>query len=268
REARPAARAASSRRAAPATARAPRRVCRCAALAARSRLALGEEAVPDAPDGEEVARPGGIFLEALAQPQDEVVHGAGRGEHVIAPDALEQILARDDLTGVLGEHLEDHRLLLGEFLRLAVPGAGAESAEVDFVAAEAQYRGGRGRGGAAVPVPAPQNRAHPQQELLQMKGLGEIVIAAGLQALYAIHGVAARGEKQYRRVVTLLAQRAAHAEAVDTRQHHIEHDEPAGLLAQPRERPLAIARGAHLVALRAQVLHDAGGEVRIVLQHQ
>src|SRR5256885_16557831 len=53
------------------------------------------------------ARAGGVLLEALAQPQDEVVHGAGRGEHVVAPDALEQVFARDDLAGVLGEHLED-----------------------------------------------------------------------------------------------------------------------------------------------------------------
>src|SRR5256885_14223788 len=102
------------------------------------------------------ARAGGILLEALAQPQDEVVHGTGRGEHVVAPDALEQIFARDDLAGVLGEHLEDHRLLLGELLRLAVPGAGAERAEVDFVVAEAQHRGGGGGGSAAVPGPAPR----------------------------------------------------------------------------------------------------------------
>src|SRR5256885_657651 len=133
---------------------------------------------------------------------------------------------------------------------------------------EAQHRGGRGGGGAAVPVPAPQDRAHAQQELLQVKGLGEIVIAAGLQAPHPIHGVPARGEKQHRRVVTLLAQRAAHAEAVDPRQHHIEHDERASLLAQPRERLLAVCGRAHLVALGAQVLHDAGGEVQIVLHHQ
>src|SRR2546430_5274763 len=110
--------------------------------------------------------------------------------------------------------------------------------------------------------------SHAQQELLQMKGLGEVVIAAGLQAPDPIHGIAACGEKQHRRVVALLAQRAAHAEAVDPRQHHIEHEERAAALAQPLERLLAIARGAHLVAFGAQVLHDAGGEVRIVLHHQ
>ena len=103
-----------------------------------------EEAVADAPHGEEMPRVGRILLEALAQAQDEVVDRAGGGKHVVAPDPLEQVLARDDLAGVLGEHLEDHRFLLGELLRLAVPGARAEGAEVHFVAAEAQHRrGGR-----------------------------------------------------------------------------------------------------------------------------
>src|SRR5947208_15809380 len=74
--------------------------------AARSRLALREEAVADPPDGEEVARVGRILLEALAEPQDEVVDRAGRGKDVIAPHPLEQVLARDDLAGVLREHLQ------------------------------------------------------------------------------------------------------------------------------------------------------------------
>src|SRR5207249_4702927 len=90
-----------SRRAAPARARAARRACRCAMAAARSRLALREEAVADPPDGEEVARVGRILLETLAEPQDEVVDRAGRGKDVIAPHPLEQVLARDDLAGVL-----------------------------------------------------------------------------------------------------------------------------------------------------------------------
>ena len=211
---------------------------------------------------------GGIALEALAESQDEIVDRAGRGKHVVAPHPLEQVLARDDLAGVLGQHLEDHRLLLGELLRLAVPGTGAEGAEIDLVAAEAQHRGGRGAGGAAVPVPASEDRAHPQQELLQMKGLGEVVIATGLEPAHPIDGIAARGEKEHRGVVALLAQRPAHGKAVHPRQHHIEHDEGAVPSAQPLERPLGIAGGAHLVALEAQVLHDAGCEMRIVLDHQ
>src|SRR5438045_7070366 len=111
--------------------------------AARSRLALREEAVADPPDGEEVARVGRILLETLAEPQDEVVDRAGRGKDVIAPHPLEQVLARNDLAGVLGEHLEDHRLLLGELLRVAVPGAGVEGAEIHLVAPKADRKSTR-----------------------------------------------------------------------------------------------------------------------------
>jgi len=75
----------------------------------------------------------------------DLSRNACAGEYVVAPDALEQILTRDDLPRLLREHLEDHGFLLGELLRLAVPGARAESAEVDFVAAKTQH-GGSTRG--------------------------------------------------------------------------------------------------------------------------
>src|SRR5205807_769592 len=73
---------------------------------------------------------------------------------------------------------------------------------------------------------------------------------------------------QHRRVVALLAQCPAHGKAVDAGQHHSEHDERAVLPAEPLERPLGIPRGAHLIAFGAQILHDAGREVRIVLHYQ
>src|SRR5579862_3446781 len=151
--------------------------CRCAA-AARSWLTIRHEAIADAPHREEMAGTGAITLEAFAQPEDEVVDRARRREDVVSPDPLEQVLARDDLAGVLGEHLEDHRLLLGERLGLAIPPVRAKGAEVDFVAAEAQYRC-TGRG-AAIPVPAPQYRAHTREELLQVERFRQIVVAARL----------------------------------------------------------------------------------------
>src|SRR5207302_1451740 len=83
----------------------------------------------------------------------------------------------------------------------------------------------------AIPVPAPEDRAHPQQEFLQMKGLGEVVVASRLEPAHPVHRIAARGEKQHRRVVALLAQCPAHGKAIDAGQHHIEHDERAVLPA-------------------------------------
>src|SRR5262249_46933740 len=140
------------------------RVSRHATRVRRSRATLAEKAVPHSPYGEEVLRVRRILLEALAQAQDEVVHGTGGGKHVVAPDALEQVLARDDLTGVLGQYFEDHGLLLRELLRFAIPGTGAKGTKIHFVAAKAQHRGSGRRRGAAIPLPAPQDRAYPQQE--------------------------------------------------------------------------------------------------------
>ncbi len=93
-----------------------------------------------------------------------------------------------------------------------------------------------GRRGPAIPFPATQDGAHAQQKLIEMKGLGEIVIATGLESEHAILRIAARGEKQHRRIVALFAQRAAERKTVHLRQHHIEHDELAGVPAQPVER--------------------------------
>ena len=180
--------------------------------------------------------------------------------------ALEQILARDDLAGPLGQHLEDHRLLLGEFLGEAVPRTAAEGTEVDLVLAEAQHRGLGRR--ALVPVPAPENGPHAQQQLLEMEGLGQVVVAAGLQTPYPVGGIAARGQKQHRRVVAALAQCAADGEPVDLRQHDIEQYQAVGLRGEPLQSGAPVAGLIDRVAFGAQVLDQSGGEVRIILDHE
>src|SRR5262249_52481749 len=130
----PAARRAASRsrppRDGPATAPAPIPGCRCAAA---SWLALQHESIADTPDRQEVLRVRRVALEALAQSQDEVVHRPGRGKHIVTPDPLEQILARDDLARMLREHLQDHGFLFRQLLSDPVPRASAKGSEVDFV---------------------------------------------------------------------------------------------------------------------------------------
>jgi len=159
---------------------------------------------------------------------------------------------------VLGEHLEDHGLLLGELLGLAIPAAGPEGAEVDLIAAEGEHRGRRSVRNAVVPVAAPDDGAYPQQEFLQMKGLREVVIAAGFKPAYPVGRIPARGEEQHRGVVALLAQRPAHRKAVDPGQHDIQNDKGAARARKPGERLLAVSGGTHFVALGTQVLNDPG----------
>ena len=84
-----------------------------------------------------------------------------------------------------------------------------------------------------------------------MKGLGEVVIATGLESQHPIMRIAPRGEKKHRCIVALLAQRAAERKTIHLRQHHIEHDELAGVCVQPVERDLAVGRRVHGIAFRA-----------------
>src|SRR5690606_32497286 len=80
-------------------------------------LPLGREAITDAAHGVEVRRFLRIALEALAQAHDEVVDRARRREYLVAPDAVEDLLARDDRAGPLRERFQDHRFLVRQHVR-------------------------------------------------------------------------------------------------------------------------------------------------------
>src|ERR1700761_4305682 len=127
----------------PATVQVPRHGFQYAAFDRSWRLTFSHESISHTPHGQEVLRVGRIALEALAQAQNEIVHGAGGGKHVVAPHLFQQILTRDDLTRVLCQYLEDHGFFFSELLRDTVPGAGAECAEINLVPSEMQHGAGR-----------------------------------------------------------------------------------------------------------------------------
>ena len=54
-----------------------------------------------------------VGLEHAAQAHDEVVDGTRRGEGVVAPHAVEDLGARDDLPGLLGEAAQRPLTLIG-----------------------------------------------------------------------------------------------------------------------------------------------------------
>src|SRR5690606_6525268 len=99
---------------------------------------------------------------------DEVVDRAAAGEGVVAPDAVHDLVAAHDLAGPLGEHAQDAELALGELYLAAVRQARRPGPEVDDVAAEREALGRRG-------LRALQQRPHPQQELVEVERLREVV---------------------------------------------------------------------------------------------
>ena len=105
---------------------------------------IGEEAVADAADGEEMGGIGGVVFKVAAEADDEVVDGAGVGVFVDAPDLLEDVFAGDDLGGMGGEVAEQVRLHEGE-VRGAMRGDELEGVEVDGAPGEAVAVVGRAR---------------------------------------------------------------------------------------------------------------------------
>src|SRR6185436_1573770 len=189
-----------------------------------------------------------------------------RGVDVVAPDLLEHLLARDDLARALGERLEDHRLALRERLLVPVEGAAAESLEVELVAVEAQHV--LLHDALAVPALPPQDRRDAREQLAEVEGLGEVVVAAGLEALHAVVDAAARREEQHRRVAAGGAGAPADLDAVEAGQHHVEQHEVPALAGHARQPEGAVAGDLGRVALGLQVLGDPEREVALVLDEQ
>ena len=71
----------------------------------------------------------------------------------------------------------------------------------------------------------------PRQQLVEVEGLGEIVVGADFQALDLVLERVHGGQHQDRGVVAFMPQPLAHVIAVHVWQHQVEHDhvELAGL---------------------------------------
>ena len=92
---------------------------------------------------------------------------------------------------------------------------------------------------------APRERPQPREQLGERERLGQVVVGAAVEPGDAVLDRVARGQHQDRRPDAVVAQPAAGLEAVDARQHHVEHDRvvlgraghPQRVLAAARRRP-------------------------------
>ena len=92
-----------------------------------------------------------------------------------------------------------------------------------------------------------EHRVDAQRELARAERLGHVVVGADLEADHPVGLLAQRGQHDDRDVA-LLPQPAAHLDAVDARQHQVEHDEVVRLPrrtapARSRRRPPRPPRG-------------------------
>src|SRR5215211_672528 len=198
-------------------------------------------------------------LELPAQGRDEHVDGVGLGERVIAPDVVQQRLARDDDPLVPHEVLEQLELAGGQLERALAAedlvGVGVEAQVADHHECAAPRR------------PAAQERPQPSQQLLALERLDEVVVGPRVEPLDPRVDRVARGEYEDRHVA-VLPQPATYLHAVQPRQPQVEHHgvrlEDTGLL----ERDLAVVGHAHLVALLVERAPEDARDVDVVLDYE
>ncbi len=90
---------------------------------------------------------------------------------------------------------------------------------------------------------AAQQRADARKHLLEMEGLGDVVVGAGVEALDLVAPTIARGEDQHRHGAAGAAPRLQHRNAVHLGQADIEDHRVVGL-ALAEEMPLLAVEGA------------------------
>jgi len=139
----------------------------------------------------------------------------------------EQLVAREDLARVPHEEDEQLELLGRQAHALAVQQHGPLPLG-DGQPPAAQQGLGRGRVAAGL-VKAAQDRADAAHDLAQVKGLGDVVVRAGLQAQELVVHAAARGEHDDGHVVGL-RQHPAHVHAAQVRQHPVQQHQVRPLL--------------------------------------
>src|SRR5207249_1076390 len=109
--------------------------------------------------------------------------------------------------------------------------------------------------------------ADPRIEHTWLHRLHHVIVGPGLQAPDDVQVVAPGGQHDDRDVAAA-AQPAAYLEAVKSREHHVEHDDVRGGVAEVAKRRLTGLGGAHHVAETAQSQLQALPGGRIVLDQQ
>ena len=126
----------------------------------------------------------------------------------------------------------------------------------------AQHRGGLRPG-----LPA-QQRLDARQQLGEGEGLGEVVVAAGAQALHAVVHRAERAQHQHRRGAPLLPQQLHDGEPVEMRQHAVGDDDVVVRLGGAKQAVPPVGGMIDRVAALAQPLQDEVRGFFVILDEQ
>ena len=117
---------------------------------------------------------------------------------------------------------------------------------------------------------AAQQRAHARHELAHAERLGQVVVGAAVEAEHLVGLFAPRGQHQDRHVAHSRSRRMARQtrDAVEPRQHQVEHDQVERLGPRRAERLVAVAFETHAQPLELEVQLDQLADVLLVFDEQ
>src|SRR2546423_7069571 len=168
-----------------------------AAKLARTRLLAGDaalgtaEKVADSGDGLDHVARFAVRSELSPQTAHIQLHEVSTDVRVIAPHALEDLLLREDASGVCHEMAQQLELGRREMHGHAVRADLVRRLVEDEIAGLVDRR----RGSAARADRTAQDRLHPSDKLLRPERLGDVVVGPKLQGAEDVALVLARGEQ-------------------------------------------------------------------------
>src|SRR5207244_3497025 len=123
-----------------------------------------------------------------------------------------------------------------------------------------------GRGLARLPA---EERADARQELVEGKGLRQVVVGAEVETRDLVGDGVASGEEQHRGRHLFVAERLEDRQAVTAGQHHVEDDEVVGKARQEAVEGVgAVLRDLDRVAFFLEALADEVRDLALVLDDQ
>ncbi len=178
-----------------------------------------------------------------------------------APDRTEQLLAAEDLVGVLEQKSEEVELANGERQRFATLG---DSPGCNIQMKLSSVDRGLGR---KIDEGAAKNRFDPQDEFPRGKRLREIVVGSGFQPVDPVVFFTKRGKHENRHG-THSTDAAAHLNPVYARQHTIKDDEIGAGPFFELNRRMPVARNLDDKFGGPQVAADDFRNCRVIVHHE
>src|SRR5215469_10278054 len=224
---------------------------------------LGRKLVPEAGHRNDHRRLLGIAFQLLAQAADVNIHGSRERILVVAPDVLEQDLARKRRAAILYEVAQEAKLAGGKRHGRTVAKDGRTTKIYLDRPELLESRRFRRRAGTTA-----EQSFDARQQLQHFEGLGEVIISADLQSQHLVHQLAARRQHDDGHSQGGFADVTADVKAVLAGQHHVENDE----VIRSAERSLktfSTVRGAiRHIALAPQAVGEGHAQVFFVLDDQ